>query len=218
MLSTYAPCAVPLPRWSCCVSNATFNSSSADVFITCCLVSKFQCCLNSLRPRQNGRHFADYIFKRIFLNENVWIPIKISMKFVPKGPITNIPALVKIMAWRRPGDKPLYEPMMVSLLTHICVTLPQWVNSSSHTQNIGSFENLILSCISWPKYFTVIEISFRLVFESLIDVKWALVQVMAWWHQATNYCQNQWWPVISTSHYLKQWWRLLASSHNLKYW
>ena len=33
------------------------------------------------------------------------------------------------MAWRRPGDKPLSEPMMDSLLTHICVTRPQWVNS-----------------------------------------------------------------------------------------
>ena len=32
------------------------------------------------------------------------------------------------MAWRRSGDKPLSEPMMVSLLTHICVTRPQWVN------------------------------------------------------------------------------------------
>ena len=32
------------------------------------------------------------------------------------------------MAWRRPGDKPLSEPMMVSLSTHICVTRPQWVN------------------------------------------------------------------------------------------
>ena len=32
------------------------------------------------------------------------------------------------MAWRRPGDKPLSEPMLVSLLTHICVTRPQWVN------------------------------------------------------------------------------------------
>ena len=32
------------------------------------------------------------------------------------------------MAWRRPGDKPSSEPMMVSLLTHICVTWPQWVN------------------------------------------------------------------------------------------
>ena len=41
-----------------------------------------------------------------------WIPIKISLKFVPKGPINNIPALVQIMAWRRTGDKSLSEPMM----------------------------------------------------------------------------------------------------------
>ena len=89
----------------------------------CCALS-----FNTLRPRQSGRHFADDIFKCIFLNENVWIPIKISLKFVPKAPINNIPALVKIMAWCRPGDKPLSEPMMVSLLTHICVTRPQRVN------------------------------------------------------------------------------------------
>ena len=83
--------------------------------------------LNSLRPRLIRRHFADDIFKRIFFNENVWISIKLSLKFVPKGPINNIPALVPIMAWRRSGDKPLSEPMMVSLPTHICVTRPQWV-------------------------------------------------------------------------------------------
>ena len=50
--------------------------------------------LNTLRPRQNGRHFADDILKCIFLNENVWILIEISLKFVPKGPIGNIPSLV----------------------------------------------------------------------------------------------------------------------------
>ena len=87
------------------------------------------CLFNTSRPRQDGRHFADDIFKCIFMNENVWIPIKISLKFVPKGPINNIPALVQIMAWRRPGDKPLSEPMMVSLPTHICVSRPQWVNT-----------------------------------------------------------------------------------------
>ena len=81
--------------------------------------------LNSLRPRWNGRHFADDIFKYIFLNENVWIPTKISLKFVPKGPINDIPALVQKMAWRRPGDKPLYEPMLASLPTYICATRPQ---------------------------------------------------------------------------------------------
>ena len=50
-----------------------------------------------LTQRQNRCHFADAIFKCIFVNENVWILIKISLKFFPKGPINNIPALVQIM-------------------------------------------------------------------------------------------------------------------------
>ena len=69
---------------------------------------------NTLRPIQDGRHFADDTFKRIFLKENVIILIKISLKSVTKGPINNIPALVQIMAWRRLGDKPLSEPLLVS--------------------------------------------------------------------------------------------------------
>ena len=85
--------------------------------------------VNTLRPRQNGRHFADDTFKRMFLNEDVRISIRNSPKFVPKGPTNNIPALVQIMAWHRPGDKPLSEPMMIRLSTHICVTRPQWVKN-----------------------------------------------------------------------------------------
>ena len=84
--------------------------------------------INSLRPRPNRRHFADDIFNCIFENENEWISPRISLKFVHKVRINNIPTLVQIMAWRRPGDKPLSEPMIVSLPTHICVTRPQWVN------------------------------------------------------------------------------------------
>ena len=87
-------------------------------------------CVNTLRARQNWRYFADDIFKCILLHENAWIQNRISLKFVPKGPINNILWLVQIMAWRRRGDKLLSEPMMVSSLTHICVTRPQWVNSS----------------------------------------------------------------------------------------
>ena len=87
-------------------------------------------------PRQDGRHFPDDIFKWIFLNEIIIISIRISLKFVPSGPIKNIPALVQIMAWRRPGGKPLSGPMMVSLLTHICVTRPQWVNSLASSDAI----------------------------------------------------------------------------------
>ena len=60
------------------------------------------CDLNTLRPNQNGRHFADDIFEGIFLYGNVYIVIKISLLFVPKGPIDNISASVQIMAWCHP--------------------------------------------------------------------------------------------------------------------
>ena len=85
--------------------------------------------LNTLRLKQNGRHFANNIFKCISLDENVWILIKISLKFILKGPNNNIDitALVQIMAWCWQGDKPFSEPMMVSLLMRICVSQLQWV-------------------------------------------------------------------------------------------
>ena len=57
-------------------------------------------CFNTLRPRQIARHFADDIFKCMFMNV-FWF------KFLNKS------ALVQVMAWRRTGDKPLSEPMMV---------------------------------------------------------------------------------------------------------
>ena len=98
------------------------------VFFVCVFLSSHnRWMLNKLRQRQNGGRFADDILDCVLLNENVWNSIKISLKFLPKGPINNIPSLVPIMTWRRPGDKPLSEPMMVSLLTHICATRPQWV-------------------------------------------------------------------------------------------
>ena len=79
---------------------------------------------NTLMSRQDSHHFGDVIF----LNENVRMSIKISVEFVfKKGPMNDLPTLVQIMTWRRPGDKPLSEPMMVSLSTHICVTRPQRV-------------------------------------------------------------------------------------------
>ena len=85
--------------------------------------------LNTLRLRQNGPQFPDYFFKCIVLNENIWILIEISLKFVRMVSINNIPALVLIMAWRRPGEKPLSESMMASSLPHICITRSQWVNN-----------------------------------------------------------------------------------------
>ena len=74
-----------------------------------------------------GRDKMAAIFQTTFPNAYSWMKMyeyQNSLKFVPRAPINSVPALVRIMAWRRPGDKPLYEPMMFCLLTHICVTRP----------------------------------------------------------------------------------------------
>ena len=105
------------------------------------IITKSEIWIISRSLTQNGRRFADDTFKCIFLNENVKISIKLSLKFVAKGPINNISAFVQIMAWRRPGDKPLSEPMLVFVPTHICVTRPQWVKARSWNNDI--------CCISW---------------------------------------------------------------------
>ena len=68
--------------------------------------------INSSPPGQNGPHLPDDIFRGNSVNEKSYILLKISPKFAPKGPIDNNPALVKIMAWRQIGDKPLSEPVL----------------------------------------------------------------------------------------------------------
>ena len=65
--------------------------------------------INSSLPRQNGRQFADVIFKYISMNEKFCILIKFSL-------IDNKAALVQVMAWRWTGDKSLPKPMLIQFL------------------------------------------------------------------------------------------------------
>ena len=125
---------------------------------------KLVCKFNTSMPRQNGRCFADDIFKRIFFNENVCISIKISLNCFPKVPINNIAALVQIMAWRRLGDKPLSEPMLINLPTHTCVTRPQWVNRMEN--------NFSLSIVPVDRYHQL-SISVRLNLFSALKELWS---------------------------------------------
>ena len=84
--------------------------------------------LNVLTPWGHDKIAA--ISQTVFLNVFSWMKMYevcfYSLKFVPKVPFNNIPALVQKMAWHRQGAKPLSQPMMVSLLMHICATQPQW--------------------------------------------------------------------------------------------
>ena len=71
------------------------------------------------------------IFKTTFSNAfsgmkicEFWI--KLSLKIVPWSPINNNIALVRIMAWRRPGDKPSFDPVLVELLTQLMSIIPNY--------------------------------------------------------------------------------------------
>ena len=77
--------------------------------------------------KMNGHHFADNIFKWIFMNEKLCILNQISLKFFCKGPIENKTALVWVMSWHQTGDKPLPEPML-TCFTDTCSTRARWVN------------------------------------------------------------------------------------------
>ena len=83
--------------------------------------------VNTLMPRPNGRQFRSQHFQMDFLEWKLINWFKISLKFLTRVWINNIPSFVQIMVWRQLGDKTLSEPMMFSLLNHIC-TRPQWVD------------------------------------------------------------------------------------------
>ena len=77
---------------------------AVTIFKTEAIRTRFK--IDSLGPRQNGRHFAHDILECIFCNENIWILIEISVKFVPKGPIDNDSPLIQVMTWHQRGPKP----------------------------------------------------------------------------------------------------------------
>ena len=86
-------------------------------------------------PGKNDRLFADDIFRRIFVDENFHIMVKISLKFDPQGPIDNNPALVQKMSWSRIGDKPLSEPMLPWFTEAYMRHIEAWTKGSMFNEN-----------------------------------------------------------------------------------
>ena len=72
--------------------------------------------INTSRRRQDGRLFADDIFKFIFFNENVKKLIHISLRFVLWCSFDDKSSLVLKMAWCQLGDKPLSKPMITKFI------------------------------------------------------------------------------------------------------
>ena len=109
----------------------------SDVFMSCiCFADTVNIC---------GNKHIFIVIVIVIVKENVWI----SLKFVP----TNMPALVQIMAWCQPGDKPLSEPMMIRLLMHICVTQPQWFNTLHWDVMVAIFQTPLSNAFTWQKMF-----------------------------------------------------------------
>ena len=127
---------------------------------------------NHIEAETKWPAFSNDIFKCVFVSENIWFLIKISLNCALKGPIDNIPALVQTMAPRRPGDKSLSEPMWPSILTHICVTRRQWV-----TRNRIDFD---------PKYSPILTDKQVCIYRNMDKQVWKCDKVV-------EYSNSPWW-------------------------
>ena len=119
--------------------------------------------LTHLSSGQNGRHFVDDIFRCIFENGNFCILIKISMKFVPKGPIDNNPALV--------------EPMLTRFTDAYMEHWGRWVKCVVVITFMGLSSAIALMCMTHDS----------------ADYQSTLVPVVSWCLQATNHNLSQCW-------------------------
>ena len=55
---------------------------------------------DTLKPEQNGQHFADNILRCYHLKENIWILIGISLNFLLRGSIDIKSALIYVLVWQ----------------------------------------------------------------------------------------------------------------------
>ena len=96
----------------------------------CLFLLVLKCPVNTLRPRQNGRHFVNSIFKCISLNKNqgTCIFIRISLKYAPR--IATMKPWFRWWLGAKQASHYLNQ-CWPSLLMHICVTRHQWVNNKS---------------------------------------------------------------------------------------
>ena len=104
LLSTKLPLSIPAPcRWELIVPSAAVTQQINGIIVILCLL--VYCTSAHMELRWNGRHFAEDLFKLIFVNKNCCISNQISLTFVPKLPFDNKSALVQAMARHRLSDR-----------------------------------------------------------------------------------------------------------------
>ena len=143
-------------------------------------------------------------FTLYFLYANYCTWIEFSLKFVPKGSIDNTSTLVKVMAWGRTGDKPLFDSMMTQFSGHLCVTRPLWVTYENKFHNtIYTYLNIagedVIWCgpptHCWRHYSNIVWISKTL----LLFVVWYVHQnwTCVWKKYTPSYHLNQGWLIVN---------------------
>ena len=116
-----------LVKWFRCFYFHPYTVHPPSISYQFCTLNYGPFC-NTLRPKRNVCHFTDSILKCVFLDKTYEFRLRHHWSLFIRIQLTITPALVQIMAWRRPGNKPLSETFVVSSLAHICVAQPQWVN------------------------------------------------------------------------------------------
>ena len=122
-------------RWlGCCVVT---HSCSSSVLQKSLILNED---IYEVTVKHWGRAKMADIFQTTFLKALYWMKMyKFRLRF--HGSLfLGVPALVHIITWRRVGDKPLSEPMMICLLTHICFTRPQWVKDGDVLQLLSTIQ------------------------------------------------------------------------------
>ena len=151
--------------------------------------------LNTLMPRQNGRHFTDDHFKCIFLNENIWNSINTLLKFIPMGRINNIPKYFwKCRLWNYDH---YFRPQYVNEIIYMIVIA--WRTSNTNFATTGG------RFVVWPHYISCQSLCKQLW--SLFAVK--LTQRNIWWQNRT-YVHCLYWKIIffCVQPHLKVLWRV----------
>ena len=120
-----------------------------------------------------GRDKMAAIFQTTFSDAFSWMKmvkfqLRFHWNFVPKGPVNNIPPLVPIMAWCRPGEKPLFKPIMVKLQMHISATRPQWVKAWQYQCDKPHKTKSITSSQSQSPELNILEID---ILKQVIDLQ-----------------------------------------------
>ena len=159
---------------------------------------------NTLRPSQ-----ISAISQTTFSNAFPWMKmyefrLRFYWRVFPKVRINNIPALVQLMVWHRLGEKPLSEPMMVSLLTHICAIRPQWNNTLRFVQKDRHFTYDIFICIFLNETGIILINFAEDCYEKFIWQYVRIGPIMAWCRQAVSLYCNLCWLVVMTPYGVKR--------------